>query len=308
MIWLYSELDSCSQRVNDHTRDKTVSFENDSFLLFFYRDYLHSGSSSLWFPPFPPRASASPTAPSSHCTWGNVFFHSIISGNCTSSSFGFPSPCSLLIHARSKCASSVIPPLSSGTTFLSGTSQHICAYLWLLLFEHWGHLCLLSCTLQRRCCLPLLLCLWRMWPAASPVWSATPRPSPGFAILVSNTFTLGHYRTAALPLPQNAFPPTAPDLSSPGNCTSFLKPGFLWPFPDLSMSQSPPLTPSNLSVTLFLVWESWNMTQAVPEEWYLSPSVCIWGTMELASKLHFFSSNTPYYPPKSPQVWFVTSK
>lgn len=35
MIWLYSELDSCSQRVNDHTRDKTVSFENDSFLLFF---------------------------------------------------------------------------------------------------------------------------------------------------------------------------------------------------------------------------------------------------------------------------------
>lgn len=129
---------------------------------------------------------------------GSFFIRSIISGNCALSYFWFPPPSSLLIQAGSKRASSVISPLGSGTHSLFGTSRHFYDDD----YSGTGIICARSRVLCRGSAasprtpsgvtqpVPPPHPLTGMWSAASPIRSATPRPSSGLATPVRNRFSL----------------------------------------------------------------------------------------------------------------------
>lgn len=164
--------------------------------------------------------------PSRATVLGRVNFssHSIMSDNCVSSCFWFPPPSSLFLRAYSKRACSVIsPPSAQALTFSLGplgifmitmilapgsfVLAHVCSAEALLppptpsgaresFSQH--H----SPSLYRNAVYSI-----------PPLWSATPGPSPGLAVLVRNRLSLDASEQLPL-LSQNILPSTAPGFSA----------------------------------------------------------------------------------------------
>lgn len=109
----------------------------------------------------------------------------------------------------------MLSPLSAGTTFLSGTSRHFCAYLRLLLFQHWDPLCLLAhqpqgghATFPPSAHTPEE---HRLQPPSC-TWSAAPGPSPGRQLRSVTRLSLD---TEQLPFHAHRTPPLSQPWSFP---------------------------------------------------------------------------------------------